>query len=49
VLGTKWDLTITKLYTFIAFLYAHGAYEAKNLDISYLWNKKWGPAFSQIL
>ncbi|XP_011162891.2 piggyBac transposable element-derived protein 4-like [Solenopsis invicta] len=45
VLGTKWNLSIAKLYTFIALLYARGAYEAKNLDISYLWNKKWGPAF----
>ena len=45
VLGTKWDLSTAKLYAFIGLLYARGAYEARNLDISLLWNKKWGPAF----
>ncbi|XP_014476039.1 PREDICTED: uncharacterized protein LOC106745192 [Dinoponera quadriceps] len=43
VLGSKWDLPIPKLYTFIAVLYARGAYQAKNLSISYLWNSKWRP------
>ena len=45
VLGTKWELNATKLDAFISLLYARGAYEARNLDISYLWNKNWGPAF----
>ena len=45
VLGTKWELNATKLDAFIALLYVRGAYEAKNLDVSYLWNKNWGPAF----
>uniref|UniRef100_A0A1A9VH47 PiggyBac transposable element-derived protein domain-containing protein n=1 Tax=Glossina austeni TaxID=7395 RepID=A0A1A9VH47_GLOAU len=25
--------------------YARGAYEAKNINLSYLWNTKWGPSF----
>jgi hypothetical protein len=45
VLKTKWNLSITKLYAFIGFLYARGAYEAKNMDVSYFWNTKWGPSF----
>lgn len=45
VLETKWSLTEAKLDAFIAILYARGAYEGKNLNVSYLWNKKWGPAF----
>ena len=45
VLGTKWELSAAKLDAFVALLYARGAYEAKNVDISYLWNKEWGPAF----
>jgi len=45
VLGTKWSLTEAKLDAFIAILYARGAYEAKNLNVLYSWNKKWGPAF----
>lgn len=45
VLGTKWDLSTGKLHAFIGLLYARGAYGAKNIDISLLWNKKWGPAF----
>ena len=45
VLGSKWDLSTAKLHAFIALLYARGAYEAKNIDIALLWNKKWGPAF----
>lgn len=44
-LGTAWDLPIPKLYAFIAILYARGAYQARNLPISYLWNSKWEPAF----
>lgn len=45
VLGSKWDLSAVKLYAFIALLYVRGAFEAKYIDISLLWNKKWGPAF----
>lgn len=45
VLKTKWNLSIAKLYAFIGLLYARGAYEAKNMDVSYLWNTKWGPSF----
>jgi len=30
---------------FLAILYGRGAYEAKNLKLSYLWSKKWGPEF----
>ncbi|CAK9833051.1 PiggyBac transposable element-derived protein 4 [Anthophora retusa] len=45
VLGSKWDLSTAKLHAFIALLYARGAYEAKNIDIALMWNKKWGPAF----
>lgn len=45
VLGTKWNLSTAKFDAFIALLYARGAYETKNLNISYLWNKKWGPEF----
>lgn len=45
VLGVKWNLTPAKINAFIALLYARGAYQANNLNISYLWNKKWGPAF----
>ena len=39
VLGTKWELDTTKLDAFIALLYARGAYQTRNLDVSYLWNK----------
>ena len=45
VLGEKWNLSQEKFYAFLAILYARGAYEAKNLKLSYLWSKKWGPAF----
>lgn len=45
VLGKKWNLTKTKLKAFIGLLYGRGAYETKNLKVSYLWNKKWGPNF----
>ena len=45
VTGTEWCISTAKLNAFIALLYARGAYDAKNLDISYLWNKKWGPPF----
>ena len=38
-LGTKRELDATKPDAFIALLYACGAYQAKNVDISYLWNK----------
>ncbi|KAL9905270.1 rhodopsin 4 isoform 1-T4 [Glossina fuscipes fuscipes] len=45
VLKTKWNLSVAKLYAFIGLLYARGAYEAKNINLSYLWNAKWGPSF----
>ncbi|XP_071871615.1 uncharacterized protein [Bombus fervidus] len=45
VLDKKWTLTETKLKAFLGILYARGAYEAKNLKLSYLWNTKWGPSF----
>uniref|UniRef100_A0A1A9US35 DDE_Tnp_1_7 domain-containing protein n=1 Tax=Glossina austeni TaxID=7395 RepID=A0A1A9US35_GLOAU len=45
VLKTKWNLFVVKLYAFIGLLYARGAYEAKNINLSYLWNTKWGPSF----
>ncbi|XP_071878075.1 uncharacterized protein [Bombus fervidus] len=44
-LGTKRELDATKLDAFIALLYARGAYQTKNLDVSYLWNKISRPAF----
>jgi len=45
VLGKKWILSKQKLKCFIGVLYGRGAYEAKNLSVSYLWNQKWGPSF----
>lgn len=46
----EWTITNSQLRAFLAILYARGAYEAKSLKASYLWSKKWGPAFfSQIL
>lgn len=45
VLGKKWTLSQEKLKAFIGILYGRGAYEAKGLKLSYLWNKKWGPDF----
>ncbi|XP_012342029.1 LOW QUALITY PROTEIN: uncharacterized protein LOC105735448 [Apis florea] len=45
VLKTKWKVSTAKLYTFIGLLYARGAYEVKNMDVSYLWNTKWSPSF----
>lgn len=45
VLDTKWDLSQEKFYSFIAILYARGAYEARNLKLPYLWSEKWGPDF----
>ena len=42
VLGTK---DAIKLDAFIALLYARGVYQAKNLDVSYLWNKIWSLIF----
>ena len=43
VLGTKRELDATKLDAFIALPYA--ICYMKNLDVSYLWNKIWRPAF----
>jgi len=45
VLGTKWELSTEKLNAFIAVLYARGAYQVNNIDVSLLWNKIWGPKF----
>lgn len=45
VLGTEWKLTKEEFCAFLAILYARGAYEARNLKMSYLWSKKWGPIF----
>ena len=42
---SKWSLTSAELYAFIAILYVRGAYELRNLNISYIWNKKWDAAF----
>lgn len=41
VLGSEWSITLEELDAFIAILYARGAYETRNLNVSYLWNKKW--------
>ena len=41
----KLELSHEKFNNFLAVLYARGAYEAKNLKLSYLWSKQWGPAF----
>lgn len=45
VLKNKWTITKSQLWAFIAILYERKAYEAKNLQCSFLWSKKWGPAF----
>ena len=36
---------LAELNSFIAVLYARDSYEAKNVDVSYLWNKNWRPDF----
>ncbi|KAL9918981.1 uncharacterized protein ACN427_001074 isoform 2-T2 [Glossina fuscipes fuscipes] len=45
VLKTRWNLSVAKLHAFIGLLYARGAYGAKNISLSYLWNTKWGSSF----
>ena len=40
-----WKLGMPRLLAFFAILYARGAYEAKNLKLSYLWSDKWGIDF----
>lgn len=45
VLDKKWELSQNKLYAFLGLLYARGAYEANNLDVSLLWSGEWGPLF----
>ena len=45
VSGTMRDLEATKQDAYIALLYAPSAYQAKYLDVSYLWNKIWRLAF----
>jgi len=39
------DLPRDKLETFIGILYVRGAYEQKNVNASFLWNKKWNTSF----
>lgn len=45
ILGYDWATTLPEIHAFIGILYALGAYEAKNLKLSYLWSVKWGPEF----
>nr|XP_012145741.1 PREDICTED: piggyBac transposable element-derived protein 4-like [Megachile rotundata] len=45
ILGYDWTTTLPEIRAFIGILYARGAYEAKNLKLSYLWLEKWGPEF----
>ncbi|XP_071039571.1 uncharacterized protein [Parasteatoda tepidariorum] len=45
ILGNDWTTTLPEIRAFIGILYARGAYEAKNLKLSYLWSAKWGPEF----
>lgn len=45
ILKTNWKLDRIKLDAFIALMYARGAYQTKNLDGTYLWNKILGPKF----
>ena len=49
VFKTKQSLSIAKLHAFIRLLYTRSAYEAKNINLSYLWNTKWDPYFSRQL
>ena len=43
VLKNNWTISLSELWAFIGILYARGAYEAKNLKLSYLWSAAWGP------
>jgi len=45
VSNTNWRTSTQELNAFIGLLYARGAYETRNLKLSYLWSQKWGPAF----
>ncbi|XP_059563328.1 piggyBac transposable element-derived protein 4-like [Myotis daubentonii] len=45
ILRNDWTTTLPEIRAFIGILYARGAYEAKNLKLSYLWSAKWGPEF----
>jgi hypothetical protein len=45
VLGYDWQFSEEKFKAFIAVLYARGIYGARNLNVSFLWNKTWGPDF----
>lgn len=45
ILHEDWAISTAELNAFIAILYARGAYEARNLKLSYLWSAKWGPGF----
>ncbi|KAK2580001.1 hypothetical protein KPH14_010766 [Odynerus spinipes] len=45
ILDYDWTTTLPEIRAFIGILYARGAYEAKNLKLSYLWSVKWGPEF----
>jgi len=42
VLGKEWSLPRDKLEAFIGILYVRDAYEQKNVNASFLWNKKMG-------
>lgn len=45
ILRNDWTTSLPEIRAFIGILYARGAYEAKNLKLSYLWSAKWGPKF----
>ncbi|XP_076302259.1 uncharacterized protein LOC143220509 [Lasioglossum baleicum] len=49
VLGYKWEQSTAKLYAFFAIMYARGAGEAMDIDISLPWIGKCGPHFYQVL
>ncbi|XP_076301983.1 LOW QUALITY PROTEIN: uncharacterized protein LOC143220133 [Lasioglossum baleicum] len=50
VLGYKWEQSTAKLYALFAIMYARGAYEAEDIFIALLWNRKWGaPSLSNTM
>ncbi|XP_026468965.1 uncharacterized protein LOC113372844 [Ctenocephalides felis] len=40
ILGYDWTTSLPEIRAFIGILYTRGAYEAKNLKLSYLWSAK---------
>lgn len=40
-----WTISLQELDSFLALLYARGAYIARNLPLDHLWSKTWGPPF----